>query len=113
MDKNTLVSLFHVLFVGPFLFFVGFWRPIDSWYYWILFAMGLIILSFVGYYWYNGEMRAWFYIHLLLFSVILLRTSYRKIWGGGVIPYYLYSFLEAIGIAAFGYHLIKLLGLKA
>jgi hypothetical protein len=112
MDNATLVSWFHVLFVGPFLFYVGFWRPEEDIYYWILLLMGLLILGFCAYYLYLGQMRAWFYIHLLIFAVVLLRTSYRKFWGGGVIPYYLHSFLEAIGIAAFGYHGIKLLGFK-
>ena len=66
-----------------------------------------IIIAFISEY-IRKTLSPWLYIHLLLFSVLLLSIVYYKFYKNKV-PVYLYSFLLAVGIAAFGYHLLKII----
>jgi len=52
-------------------------------------------------------MYAWLYVHLVLFVPLFIYIAYHRIINQKI-PNYTYSFLLAIGIAAFGYHLVRL-----
>ena len=70
----------------------------------------LIIITFI-YRYLKKQLYAWLYIHLLLFVTLLLCICYLR-FTQQKIPKYLYSFLIAIGIAAIGYHILKILRIK-
>ena len=56
----------------------------------------------------NNKGYKWLYIHLLIFVPVILIVSYLGI-KEEKIPYYLFSFLQAIGVGAVGHHLINLI----
>ena len=73
----------------------------------MLFIAIIIIISFL-YRYIKKQLYAWLYVHLLLFASLLLTICYLKFTKKNI-PDYLYSFLVAIGVAAIGYHIIKLI----
>lgn len=107
MNLDLIISLVHVFITGPLFIYIGLTKPINMIYYYILLLLAVIIvLAFIYRYLYK-QLYAWLYVHLLLFASLLFSIFYLKIMNKEV-PYYLYSFLIAIGIAAIGYHLIKI-----
>jgi hypothetical protein len=105
---NLIISLIHIFVIGPLFIYIGLVIPKNILFYIPLFLLAIIIIISFIYRYINKQLYAWLYIHLLLFATLLfyicyLRFSHQKI------PKYLYSFLIAIGIAAVGYHIIKLL----
>jgi hypothetical protein len=107
MNINLIISLVHVFFTGPLLIYIGLTKPINIIYYYILLLLAVIItIAFIYRYLYK-QLYAWLYVHLLLFATLLYSIFYLKITNNKI-PYYLYSFLLAIGIAAIGYHLIRI-----
>lgn len=108
MDIHKLISTFHVVFNGPYMIYIGYAQPKNIIFYWILFLIGIFLILDIIYKYYKNKMHAWLYVHLILFAPLFIYTGYLGI-KKDKIPYYLYSFLLAIGIAAVGYHLIKLL----
>ena len=50
----------------------------------------------------------WIYVHLLLFAPLILYVGYLGA-KEEKIPYYLFSFMQAIGVGAIGHHAISLL----
>jgi hypothetical protein len=65
----------------------------------------VIVLAFLNRF-FRKELYAWLFVHLFLFAALLLSVSVLKVMGKKVPPY-LYSFLVAVGIAAVGYHIYK------
>ena len=106
MNLDLIISLVHVLITGPLFIYIGLTKPANMIYYYALLLLAVIIvLAFIYRYLHKG-----LYVHLLLFASLLISIFYLKIMHKEV-PYYLYSFLIAIGIAAIGYHLMKILNL--
>ncbi len=88
--------------------YIGIAKPESIYFYVVLLLMAIaIIIAFISEYM-KRTLSPWLYIHLLLFSLLLLSIVYYKFYKGDV-PLYLYSFLLAVGIAAFGYHLLKII----
>jgi len=111
MDYDFIISLIHVFFTGPLLIYIGLTKPDNIIFYYALLLLALIkIIAFI-YRLLKKQLYAWLYVHLLLFVTLLLSIFYLK-FADQKIPYYLYSFLVAIGIAAVGYHLIKIFKVK-
>ena len=108
IQNKNLINYVHVLFTGPFLIYVGLKKPSNNNFYIILFLLALIIIGAFYNRYRNNELRAWFYVHLLLFVPLLLNICYLKFYNKNI-SYYLYSFLVAVGSGAFGYHFIKLI----
>jgi hypothetical protein len=111
MDYYFIISLIHVFITGPLLIYIGLTKPLNIIYYYALLLLALIIIIAFIYRLFKKQLYAWLYVHLLLFVTLLLSIFYLKITDQKI-PYYLYSFLVAIGIAAVGYHLIKIFKVK-
>jgi hypothetical protein len=111
IDIYFIISLIHIFFTGPLLIYIGIVKPQNIIFYWILFLLAIIIIIAFIYRFLQKQLYAWLYIHLLLFTLLLFSISYLR-FKEQKIPYYLYSFLVAIGIAAIGYHLLKILKIK-
>ena len=105
---HFIISLIHIFFTGPLLIYIGIAKPSHILFYILLFILAIIIILSFIYRYFTKKLYAWLYVHLLLFSVLLLFIAYLKFTKKNI-PYYLYSFLIAIGAGAIGYHIIKLL----
>jgi hypothetical protein len=108
INKDIIISLIHIFITGPFFIYVGLTKPNNIIFSVILFLLATIIVGAFIYRFIKKQLYAWLYVHLLLFSVLLYSISYLR-FTNQKIPYYLYSFLTAIGIAAIGYHIIKII----
>ena len=108
MNKHTLISLIHILINGPLMIYIGYFKPKDIIFYWLLLLIGIGLIFDILYKYYKNQVHAWLVIHLLLFAPLFIYTGYLGI-KRDKIPYYLHSFILAIGIAAFGYHILKLI----
>ena len=98
-----LINYVHTFFTGPLLIYIGYTKTKCKLMHNLLIILGVaIILAFLNR-WYNKELYAWLFVHLLLFASLLIYVGYKQ----GEAPKYLYSFLLAIGIAATGFHGIK------
>jgi hypothetical protein len=107
MNQEILINSVHVLFTGPFLIYVGLYQPQSIYFYVVLFILAIaIVLAFINRY-INKELYAWLFVHLFLFMTLLASTSILRFMDKPI-PNYLFSFLLAIGIAAVGYHSIKI-----
>jgi CDP-diglyceride synthetase len=108
MQNKKFINYVHILFIGPFLIYIGLKKPSNNNFYIILLLLALIIIASFYNKYKNNELIVWLYVHLLLFVSLLLCICYLKFYNKDI-PYYLYSFLVAVGCGAFGYHLIKLI----
>lgn len=89
------------------MIYIGYVKPKHKLFYWLLLLIGIGLILDILYKYYKNTMHAWLVIHLILFAPLFLYTGYLGI-NDKKIPYYLHSFILAIGIAALGYHLIKI-----
>jgi uncharacterized membrane protein YoaK (UPF0700 family) len=103
-----MISLIHIFITGPLFIYIGLTKSYNIIFSIILFILAVIIVSAFIYRYFNKQLYAWLYVHLLLFATLLFYISYLR-FTQQKIPDYLYSFLIAIGIAAIGYHIIKLI----
>jgi hypothetical protein len=107
MTQELIINTVHVLFTGPFLIYVGLYQPQSIYFYVVLFTLAIaIVLAFINRYM-NKELYAWIFIHLFLFVTLLASTSILRFMDKPI-PSYMFSFLLAVGIAAVGYHSIKI-----
>ena len=104
---HFMISLVHIFLSGPLLIYIGLSQSHNILFFYTLFLFAIIIASAFIYKYFNKKLYAWLYIHLFLFASLFSYLFYLKI-KGKPIPDYLYSFLVAIGIAAIGYHSIKI-----
>jgi hypothetical protein len=104
---DFIISLIHIFITGPLFIYIGLAKPNHILFSLILFFLALIIVIAFIYRLLKKQLYAWLYVHLLLFATLLFYISYLR-FTQQKIPDYLYSFLVAIGIAAIGYHIIKL-----
>lgn len=105
--SNVYVKLLHILFTGPLLIYVGLMKPPYDWVYWMLFILGLYVLVEFGKWvlttkW--TEHHIWGAVHMLLLAPLLLYVGWMKT----ATPNTVYSLMLAVGIAAFGYHFLRL-----
>lgn len=109
-DTHFILSSFHILFVVPFLLWIGFHRADTAqWVYMALFTIGLVILLYHGiklffrlqarssYAWVNA-------IHVGLIAPLLLYIGYHQ----KDTPRQAYEMLLLISFAALGYHMFSL-----
>lgn len=104
---DLIISLIHILINGPIFIYIGIVMPYNILFYILLLLLAIIIIISFIYRYINKQLYAWLYVHLLLFATLLLYICYLRFTQQNI-PKYLYSFLTAIGIAAIGYHIIKL-----
>lgn len=107
--KYSHVNLLHILFSGPLLIYIGLWKPEMEWLYWILFLTGLyVLLKFAIWLLKEKELTShhvWYFVHILLVVPLLLYVGWKKT----ETPSTVFSLVLALGIAAFGYHLVRLI----
>ena len=100
-----LVSIFHVLFTGPMLLYLGKVQPQNPIVYHIVLALGIALGLYFSYKIFIQKNRSpWIVLHLLLFVPLLVWIGVRKT----AAPPFLFSLCVALGCAAIGYHGIKL-----
>jgi hypothetical protein len=107
MNRWLIIMLFHILVNGPLMIYIGYNKPINIYFYWILLIIGIIILMDVIYKLYKKKMNAWLYVYLILFIPLFIYTGYLGIMKEEIQGYN-YDFILTIGIGALGYHLIQL-----
>lgn len=108
INIHFIISLIHILIIGPLFIYIGIKRPTNNLFYFLLAIFAIIIvISFIYRYIYK-QLYEWLYVHLLLFASLLFYISYLK-FTKEKIPNFLYSFLIAIGFGAIGYHITKII----
>jgi len=107
MNEKTIVHLIHMLFSGPLLLYVALAQPKNRYVYWLLMALAATICVKFAYTAFTtklSERHVWFAIHGILFASLLFYVG----WMGADTPHVGYSLLLAVGIAAIGYHTVRL-----
>ena len=107
MNKHLLIHLFHIIILGPLLIYIGYSKPDQLYFYYILGLLGIFLFFDILYRLITNKMYAWLYVHLILFVPLFIYIAYHRIINQKI-PSYTYSFLLAIGIAASGYHIVRL-----
>jgi len=108
MNHGMLVHLVHMLITGPLLIYVGLAQPQNKYVYWLLMLLSVAVFAKFTYSAFTTELsqrHVWFAIHALLFASLLGYVGYQ----GVNTPHVGYSLLLAVGIAAVGYHTVRLI----
>ena len=108
LSYYTILNIAHILFNGPLLIYISLAKPENVYFYYLLLLVGAAITYTSINKILNNKGYKWLYVHLLLFAPLILRVGYlgaKEV----KIPYYLYSFLQAVGIGAVGHHAISLI----
>lgn len=108
LNYHTILEFAHILFNGPLLIYVSLAKPTNIYIYYLLILIGIGLLYTSINKILNNKGYKWLYIHLFLFAPLILRVGYLGVIKKEI-PYYLFSFLQAIGVGAFGHHLTNLL----
>lgn len=103
LDKHALISLFHVLFVGPLLLYLGLTKGNLS-----NFALWVVVFLGAGVSLYHltktiqlGLKQGWIYaLHALVFAPLLIYVGLK----GKQAFYAAFSVLLMLGFATMGYH---------
>lgn len=112
MNSHIIVALFHLAFVVPLFLFVAFMRSdTPQWMYWLLTALGLLILVYHGYKVFArlkaGSSYVWVnIIHVLFVAPLLIFVGSKQKDG----PRYGYELMAMVGFAALGYHMYSIIG---
>lgn len=102
-----VVNLAHMLVTGPVFVYVGLAETKPRWMYHFLLVFGLLLVGYFVYVISTKELsqyHVWLGIHLLIFVPLMLAVGIMQ----DESPRILFSLLLAIGIAAIGYHAIRL-----
>jgi hypothetical protein len=102
------VHLAHILFSGPLLIYVGFMKPQYQWVYYMLLCLGVVLILYFLWEMIEhlplSQKHVWLLIHAVIFGGLLVYVGLRGIHTPDVV----YSILLAIGIAAVGYHTVRM-----
>lgn len=107
MSGIKLVNIAHVLVTGPFFIYIGLAQPSHVGWYRVCLGLGAVLaLLFAWKLWSTAwsQYHIWLLIHLLLFAGLLVAVGVQK----KQTPQILFSIMIAVGCAAIGYHLIRL-----
>lgn len=104
MNYWSIVRLFHVLFNGPYVYYISTLNDNKNIHYIVLGLIGLILILKTIQKHYNKKSYKWLYVHGLILGPLFIYISYLGI-KEQKIPRFYNQLLKAIGIAAFGYHL--------
>ena len=88
------------------MIYYGYFKPKNIIFHWILLIIGILLILDILYRYLKNKMHAWLYVHLFLFAPLFIYTGYLGV-NKIKIPYYLHSYILAIGLAALGYHVLK------
>jgi hypothetical protein len=106
-NKHTIISLFHILVVAPFLIYVGrSYGNMPDWMFPLLMVLGIGIFLHHGLKAYNlGLEVGWIYfLHAFIYAPVLFYIGYanKETFIG------MYPIMIMLGFAALGYHLMHL-----
>jgi hypothetical protein len=100
-------NLLHILLTGPLLIYIGLKKPKQDWIYNLILILGIILSIYfliliikIPY----SPYHSWLFIHFIVFIPLLLFVGIRKT----NTPNIIYSILLTLGIAAVGYHSVRL-----
>jgi hypothetical protein len=108
LSYYTILNITHILFNGPLLIYISLAKPQNVYFYYLLLLVGAAIIYSSISKILNNQGYTWLYIHLLLFAPLILIVGYLGAKEENI-PYYLYTFLQAIGAGAVGHHIISLI----
>ena len=112
MNYWRMVKLFHVVFNGPYVYYIHTLNNTDNKYkkihYMILGLIGLILILRTIQKHYNKKSYKWLYVHGLIFGPLFIYIYHLSLTKKKI-PRFYNQLLKAIGIAAFGYHLTSFL----
>ena len=102
-----LIGLFHILFVGPLLIYIGLQRKLSHNLYLGIFYLGIgVILLHLFKVLKKLPKFAYFnFIHALLFGPLLVFIGYYR----EAVPPFIYNIMTFLGVLVIFYHGIKLL----
>jgi len=109
MNHGTIVHLVHMLMSGPLLIYVALAQPKTQYVYWLLMVLGVAICAKFAYTAFTTELsqrHVWYAIHAVLFASLLVYVGYMGVYSE--VPRIGYSLLLAVGIAAVGYHTVRI-----
>lgn len=101
----NIVSILHILVSGPILLYLGLKQQKPIYVYYILLGLGIILGVFFLVEFLSKRNRLWLLIHLVVFVPLLICCGFMK----DKTPPIILSIFIALGCAAIGYHIIKLL----
>ncbi len=113
VDIHFILSLFHLLFLAPLLFFVGYQRAATpKWIYLSLLSMGTLVLGYHTYKflvrWAQHSSRTWIHaLHMLTIGPLLMYIGFHQI----NTPRFAYELLLILAFGMTGYHLFQLVRL--
>lgn len=109
LKEHQIVHLIHVLISGPFLMYVGFHKPPYRWIYMLLLVIGILLLVAFGIKiikkrpW--SQRHVWYILHATLFSALVIYVGWK---GPNKTEQVAFSLLLVVGIAAVGYHFVRM-----
>ena len=110
MDSHVLISLFHVVFIAPFLIWIGISRgKFPEQVFTVLLWLGSIVIFYQGYKAYTRYLAKSNYIwvnliHVLWIGPLIAYIGYKK----NDTPRAAYELLLLTAFGAFGYHMYEL-----
>ena len=108
LNYHLILNISHVLFNGPLLLYISLAKPENVYFYYLLLLVGAAITYTSISKILSNTAYKWIYVHLLLFAPLILYVGYLGA-KEEKIPYYLFSFMQAIGAGAIGHHAISLI----
>ena len=105
MNSHQLLSLFHVLFVGPLFLYVSTATSLPAFVFPLLAALGVILLGYQGYKAYTKIMSGSGgykinLFHVIVVAPVLLYIGYEKPDASD----FIYQLLLMLAFAVIGYH---------
>lgn len=108
--KTLIVNLAHILVTGPFLVYVGLVKPTSKWVYAMLFLLAVALVAVFVAHVAKREASPWLALHATLFAALLgYMGGIGAFYGREEIADFTFAFLLAVGLAAFSYHLVRLM----
>lgn len=102
MKQVVLIHLVHIFILGMLLLYVGIEKPKKDWLYYVLLALGIIIiLKFLSQW--KKEDPFWIVWHTFV-GIVLISVGIKKRHSFA----FQYKLLIILGSAAIGYHAIRL-----
>lgn len=112
MNYWKFVKLFHVIFNGPYLYYISTLNNTNNKYkkihYIVLGLIGLILILRTIQKYYNKKSYKWLYVHGLIFGPLFIYIYHLSLTKKNI-PRFYNQLLKTIGIGAFGFHLTSFL----
>lgn len=106
---SIVVNIGHCLLIGPLLAYIGLVQPQEKIYYIVILLLAIALITVFIWRLILRKLYPWLFVHFIFFAFLLGYVGMTGTFiGAQYIQPFSYSLLLAIGVAAFGYHLIRL-----